>query len=638
MLKNYFQLAFRSLRKNKTFSFINIFGLAIGLCSCLLILAFVTDELSYDRYPDQPGDIYRVGIKLSQNGGNADYPDPDVAVGPGMKNTYPEVLQFTRLKNEGPEILSLGVRRFKEQHLAICDSNFLQFFSIPLIEGDQNTALVAPLSMVISREMAKRYFGSEDPLGKTISAPNRLYKITGVFDNIPDNRHFHFDAFISTQTDQWIAQTHTWSNIGFYTYLMMRKGTDSKKLEARFPELVRKYIVPEVQHDMGVSQAEAEKSINSWHFYLMPVSDIHLKSHTKYELEGNGDLQYVYIFGALAIFIVLLACVNFTNLATAGATRRSREVGIRKVLGSLKNQLISQFLTESIFQTACAMILAFGFVWLLLPAFNLLSGKHISILFFFQPRSILILIGLILAVGILAGIYPAFFLSSFHIIQVLKGSSTGYGSKKQALRSGLVVFQFMISTALMIGTIIVYKQLYYMQNKKLGFDRSQVLQIQDTWGLGPNQDAFKQQLLRDSRVSHVTISRDVPVDLSGGTYDGSEVYAKDKGANESDAEIHSNFFHVDYDYLSTLGMKIVAGRNFSRDFSGDSSSVVINESAVRDLGWKSNEDALDKIIISSGQHRYTVIGVVQDFNYASAKLKIAPVMMMLGRNYGSVIV
>jgi putative ABC transport system permease protein len=637
MIKNYLILSIRNLVKNKVFSFINIFGLAIGLMAAMLIGAYIRDELSYDSFPEHANQLYRVGIQLDQNGGIADYPHVDVAVGAGIKNTFPEVLASTRILPLPESYVKSGDKQFKESHIAFCDSNFLQMFSIPLLEGDARTALNTPREVVISRSFAQRYFGNDHVIGKTLDMFGGV-KVTGEFDKIPDNAHFHYDALVSMATNRGAMTGTTWSNIGFYTYLLLDKGADPKKLEAQFPQLTEKYVVPEAQHDMGASLAEARKALNNWRFYLIPIRSIHLESHTKYEMEANGDKEYVYIFGALAVFILILACVNFTNLSTAGSANRSREVGIRKVLGSLKNQLIFQFLTEAILLAFCAMLLALLICFLLLPYFNNLAGKHFSFWLFLKGPAICAILGLVLLAGILGGIYPAFFLSSFQPIVVLKGISATTSSGKSRLRSGLVVFQFMISTGLIIATLVVYRQLHFMQNKKLGFEKEQVLMIEDTYALHKAQYAFKQELLKDPRVVNVTISRDAPVNRVGTETDGSEVYAKENKANESASEIHAFFFHVDYDYLATLGMKIAAGRYFSPSFRTDSTGVVINESAVRDLGWKSDQDALDKIIVSSGLHEYRVIGVVADFNYTSAKQKIAPLMMMLGSNNGSMMV
>jgi putative ABC transport system permease protein len=629
MLKNYFRIAFRNLRKNKVFSIINIVGLAIGLTCFMLIAVFVHNELSYDKYPVEAKNIYRVMVSTVGNGNVAVYPDVDVAVGEGMKNALPEIKASTRI-SPASDFIKYNDKQFKEEHLAFADSNFLQMFSIPLIEGNGKTALVEPNSVVISKALAKKYFGGNEAIGKSLAIGIRgaVYKVTGVIDKVPDNSHFHFDAFLSLST--FHITNATWSNLGYYTYLLLNKNADPKKLEAKFPQLVAKYVVPEIQHDMGVSLAEAQKSVNTFRFSLQPLTDIHLYSNTKYELEPNGDIQYVYIFSALALFILLLACVNFTNLSTARAIKRAREVGIRKVMGSIKKQLIFQFLTESVLFTFFSMFCAYVLIFLLLPYFNQLANKNIGFDFFLSYQAIFAMFFVSFIAGILAGIYPAFFLSSFNTIKVLKGSSL-QGWQRKPLRSGLIVFQFFVSTALIIATIIVYQQLHYMQNKKLGYDKDQVLFLPDARLLGDNQPAFEQQVLQDSRVVSASISRFVP----GSEFmDGTEIYPKNATSNGT--EIHANIYHVDYDYLKTLDIKIIRGRNFSKDFSTDSSGIVINEAAVRELGW-TNNNAVGKSIVRSGQQEFKVIGVVADFNYASVKQKIAPMMMMLGGNFGGLI-
>ncbi len=484
--------------------------------------------------------------------------------------------------------------------------------------------------MVVSSAFANKYFNNENALGKSIIlGKNNVFKITGVFNKIPDNSHFHFDAFLSLSTLHRTNQT--WSNIGYFTYITLNKNADAKKLVAKFPQLVAKYVVPEMQHDMGVSLAEAQKSINTFVFNLIPLSDIHLHSNTKYELEPNGDIQYVYIFSALAVFILLLACINFTNLSTAGAIKRSREVGIRKVLGSLRQQLILQFLTESIFLTLLALICSYVLIFLLLPYFNHLAGKNIPFSFFAGYKVIVSVILLSIVVGMLAGIYPSFFLSSFNTIKVLKGSPS-YGSSKSTIRSGLVIFQFFVSTALIIATIVVYQQLHFMQNKKLGYDKDQVVFLPDAYLLGSNQVAFKQSLLQDNRVISASIGRSIP---GSPNMDGTEIFPKNEKGNGVD--IHTNIYHVDYDFLTTLGIHVIQGRNFSKEFQTDSSAVLINETAVAQLGW-TGMNPLGRSIVRSGQKEYKVIGVFADFHYASVKQKIAPLIMMLGNNYGGLIV
>ncbi len=630
VIKNYFKIAWRNLVKNKAFSFINVFGLSVGLTCFMFIAAYVYNELSYDRYADNAEDIYRVGIHLDANGSTTDFPLVDVAVGEGIQDAFPEVSAFTKYRNGGRLFGRYNDKQFKEEKVAVVDPNFLSTFSIPLIEGDQKTALTDPHSIVISRATAIKYFDKESALGKTISFGDESCTVMGVFDKIPDNSHFHFDIAMSTIARDG-DRRQTWSNVSHMTYLLLKPGTDAKQLEAKLPQLVAKYVVPEIQQDMGISLAEAQKSVNTFRFYLQPLTDIHLHSNTKFELEPNGDIYYLYIFGALAVFILLLACVNFTNLSTASAGKRSKEVGIRKVMGSLKGQLVAQFLAESILMSLFATIIALGIVYALLPAFNQLAGKEIHVGFFLQFTSLLIAFGVSLLTGIVAGIYPSFFLSSFKPIKVLKGALSAQ-PRRSLLRGSLVVFQFVVSTALIMATIIVYRQLNFMQNQKLGYDKEQVLIVNDSYALGNNETAFKQQLLQDSRIVNATVSWSAP---ANGRMDGTQIFVKPLQQNDPHNEIQAGIYRVDYDYLPTLGMKVAAGRNFSPDFPSDSSGVLVNETAVKELGINGNP--IGRTIVRSGRKEFTIVGVVKDFHFTTAKQKIAPLMMLMGRNGGSVI-
>jgi putative ABC transport system permease protein len=629
MVKNYFRIAFRTFSRNRIFTLVNVFGLSIGLTACLLIASYVFDELNYDKYAANAAQIYRLGIHVTGNGSVEDYPHVDGGVGPGMLRELPEIRTYTRMASLlGDVYLKYGNKQFKENKITYADSNFFEVFTIPFLKGDAKSALSQPGSMVITKDFAKKYFGEDDPMGKGIVIGTGNFKITGIIDRVPANSHFHFDAFLSMSTIRGIAPT--WSNVGFYTYLLLDKNADPKKIETKFPALVAKYVVPEVQHDMGVSLAEAQKSVNTFRFYLEPLREIHLFGNTKYELEANGDMRYVYIFSALAIFILLLACVNFTNLSTARSSKRAREIGIRKVMGSLKAQLISQFMAESILISFCALIFAVFFSLLLLPYFNQISGKEFEWNSLLNARTIIFMILVAFLVGICAGIYPAFFLSSFNPIKVLKGSFFSSPSRgKNGLRSGLVVFQFFVSTALIIATIIVYEQLHFMQAKKLGYDQEEVVYLQDTYLIGTRdvRRQFRESLSQDPRVVNATITTDVP----GNSFtDGTQIYPKEKEAHENDFEIHTNIYHVDYDYIPTLGMKVSRGRNFSRDFPSDSMATIINEAAVRELGW-THTDPIGKTIVTSGRHEYTVVGVVQDFHYTTVKHRIDPLMMRLDR-------
>ena len=630
MLRNYITTALRYLRKNKTFSLLNILGLALGLACCMLIALFVFDELSYDNYPAHAADIYRVEIHLQANNGMTTYPDVDIAVGEGIKNAFPSVKDYVQLLPSRPGYWGSGDRQFKESGIGFADANFFSFFSLPLAEGNAASALTEPNSIVISRSLAKKYFGQAEAVGRQIMNGGFPFKVTGVMEEMPDNSHFHFDGVISMAT---LHRTgHTWSNARYYTYLQLDKGADPRKIEAGMPTLVEKYVVPEVQHDENVSLAEAQKSIKTFLFVLQPLRDIHFHGVSSGELEHNGDIQYVYIFSALAVFILVLACVNFINLSTAIASRRGKEVGIRKVMGSLKIQLVLQFLIEAILLSLFALLVAVGLVILLLPYFNQLAGKHFTPDGLLHFRTIGVLLTLGLVTGVFAGGYPALSSASFNAIGALKGNLSPSGSRGISLRSGLVIFQFFVSTSLIIGTMITYIQLQYMQVQKLGYDKDHLVFVEDINLLGDldMRAALKQQLTEDSRVVNASIGSQIPGNERMG---GALLYPKEKQATGNDAVIPAGTYVIDYDYIPTLGMTIVGGRNFSRDFPTDTSGVILNESAVRELGW-SRVDPIGRTVVGSNNDEYKVVGVVADFNYVSLKHKIEPLMMMLARRPG----
>ena len=622
MLRNYFKIGLRNLARHKAFSLINVFGLTIGLTCFMLISSFIYDELSYDKYALQYKNIYRVGLQLAQNGGIDEYPSVDIAVAAGIKRTFPEVVDATRIVGPSTDYVRNGDDNILEKSIALADSNFLEFFSIPLIEGNPLNALSEPNSVIISTDFAKKYFGDKPALGEIITFRRLgLLKVTGVFDRIPDQSHFHFQAVVSMNSAKFTQGRQTWSNVGFYSYLLLNGHSDVKQLEAKLPVLIEKYVVPEIQEDMEMSQADALKSVSNWKFLLMPLTDIHLNSHTKYELEANGDINNVYIFAALALFILLLACINFMNLSTARSAKRGLEIGVRKALGSLKGQLATQFLIESVMLSVIALVFAILAVFVLLPFFNDLTGKQTDILFFLSPPVLTLMIGLGIAVGITAGIYPALFLSSFQTLRVLKGNSTGT-FKRGGIRSVLVVFQFTVSTALVVATVVAYQQLHFMQNIKLGYNKDQIIVIENASALRENEIPFKQKLKGDHRVVNVTNSS-VPIGTAV-TFGGTEVFAKERRTTN----VHITILSADYDYLETMGMELLIGRYFSREDLSDSlgQNIVINETAMRDLGWNES-NVLGSTIVRSARQQHQVVGVVKDFHYTSAKEKIAPMMM-----------
>jgi putative ABC transport system permease protein len=635
MLTNYIKIAWRNLIRNKVFSAINIVGLALGLATCLTISLFVLDELSYDRYNEKADQIVRVFFQGTMQGGTIKEAHVMPPTAQTLKANYPEVLEATRLRVAGSPFITYGDKTFRNQSVVYADSNFFQVFTLPLLQGNPKTVLLQPNTAVITQAMARKYFGNEDPIGKvlTIKSTNAVCKITGVIDKVPTNSHFHFDLFLS-MTSLPEAQSTSWLTSEFFTYLTLPKGYDYKRLEAKLPLTVEKYMGPQLQQSFGMSYNQFRQKGNNVSLHLQPLTDIHLHSTFGYDLTPPGDSQYVYIFGAIALFMLLIACINYMNLSTAGASKRAKEVGIRKVMGSVWQSLTNQFLIESLLLTMIALALAIGIVYLALPLFNNLSGKELILNF---GNDLWLLPGLLLLgilVGILAGSYPAFFLSSFKPIAVLKGTRFTGNRKSIGLRSGLVVVQFFISITLMIGTTVVYRQLNYIQNKKLGYEKEQVLVLPETWLLDKKEEVFRDQLMQDPRVVNVSTSGYLPAGPSNNN--NFFVYPE----NSATQLVKTLRYDVDYNYIPTLGMQIVAGRNFSKLFGTDSTGVILNETAARTLGW--GKDALGHTIRRTDREgskaTYRVIGVVKDFHFRSLHEPISPLVMVLGRNAGTVIV
>ncbi|QMU26724.1 ABC transporter permease [Adhaeribacter radiodurans] len=636
MFRNYFKIALRNLWRNKAFSAINIFGLAIGIATCLVIMLFVVDELSYDRFNQKADRIVRLVFKVSLNGETLETPTASAPTGQTLVRDYPEVEEATRVRVNSAPFITYQDKTFKEDKFAYVDANFFQVFTLPFIQGDAKTALREPNTIVITKAMAQKYFGTyHNAVGKMLQLKNEktTYKVTGVIDKVPTNSHFHFNFFASMAGLEEARQT-TWMSNNFNTYLVLRPGYDYKQLQAKLPQVIEKYMGPEVQKAMGMTLKQFREKGDDVGLYLQPLTDIHLRSNLNNDLEPGGDMRYVYIFGAIALFMLLIASINFMNLSTAGASKRAREVGIRKVLGSVKKELVQQFLLESILLTIIALVLGIVLVYLALPLFNDLAGKELALQFIANLWLIpaLLLFGLI--VGVLAGSYPAFFLSSFQPVKVLKGTLTA-GKESLSLRSGLVVFQFFISVALMIGTTVVYQQLNYIQNKKIGFDKDQTFVLHDTYVLGKQEEVFRQQLLQDPRVVNASVSGFVPV---GPTSSENSVVLPENNAAQS---VSTRQYFVDHNYIPTLGMQIVAGRNFSKDFASDSTAMVINEAAAKAFGWGNNilGRKVSRFINNAGDKaEYRVIGVVKDFHFESLHQRITPLLMILGNNSGSIIV
>jgi putative ABC transport system permease protein len=624
MFKNYLKTAWRNIRKNKLFSFINILGLSLGIATCFIIMLYVQDELSYDTFNVNANRIARVIFQADINGGKINESIVMAPVAQTMKTDFPEVADATRLLRLGGTKITYKDRTFKDDQLALVDPNFFSIFTLPMVGGDPKTVLLQPHTVVITESTAKKYFGKENAIGKMITLgadDDRPYTVTGLIKDIPANSHFHFDLFGSMRG--WgDATSDSWMGGNYYTYLLLRPGMDYQKLETRFPAMVKKYMGPQIQEKMGLSLKQFTSKGNSLGFALQPLTSIHLHSATNNELDTPGNADYVYIFAGVAFFILIVACINFINLSTAGASKRAKEVGVRKVAGSRRSQLIKQFLTESILITSFALVIASLIVELVLPAFNTFSGKQLS----FDLQPVLSFIGLGLVVGLIAGIYPAFYLSSFKPIVVLKGKVTTK-NKSFGLRNGLVVFQFFISVVLIAGTIIVYQQMEYIQNKDLGYNKEQLLTIPNSYALGSHEQAFKQQMMQDPRITNATMSWFKPAGPSD--YNNSLAYPQ----HNDKLIVNGVDYQVDEQYIPTMGMKMASGRNFSKDFSTDSFALIVNETAAKAFGWN-NTSIIGKSVVIENSPKgnnalFHVIGVVKNFNFRSLHEAVSPLYMTL---------
>jgi putative ABC transport system permease protein len=619
MLKNYLKIAARNLLKHKAYAFINTAGLAVGMTCCLLILLYVQDELSYDRHHENADRIYRVVLEAQIADNELSAPVVSAPMAKALVDEFPEVVQATRFVKSGSSTLfRYRDNSFVEDNVIAADSTIFEVFTIPLLQGDPKTALVEPNSIVLTEEMARKYFGDENPMNQTLAVVNQFEgKVTGVAKSLPANSHFHFNFLVSLATDGG-QSSQSWTANGYYTYILLRENYPPEQLEAKFPELVRKYVGPQLKAEDGISFDEFLAAGNRYGFYLQPLTAIHLHSHLGYELEPNGDVAYVYIFSAVAFFILLIACINFMNLATARSAQRAKEVGVRKTLGSSRLQLVRQFLLEAVLLSFVALLLAAMLVELLLPALNQVAGKQLQTDYFGNGLLAAGFAGIALLVGVLAGSYPAFFLSSFRPVMTLKGKlQAGMGSAR--LRNGLVVFQFAVSIILIVGAAVVFRQLEYVRHKKLGFDKEHVVVIQRAGALKQKLAVFKQELLQHPNVIKASASVSLPGKLF------SQSSFQPEGATLNEATVMSVFV-VDDQFIETLGIEMAAGRNFSRELLTDSAAVILNESAARRLGWT---EAIGKPL-TSDDRRYTVIGVVKDFHFESLHQQIRPLLIRLG--------
>lgn len=625
MFKSYVKVAIRNLLKYKGTAFINIFGLSIGIACCVLISLFVLDELSYDRYHEKADRIYRVKVQGIVGTNEFNGAETCVPLADALVREFPEVTTAARLYRGGFPVVRYGDKVFSEERFYWADNTVFDVFTIPFIKGDPKTALSKPNTIVITQTMAEKYFGEDDPMGKTLNTDNRVdYLITGVVKDVPRNSHFHYD-FLASLLGTDAAKNMFWVSNNIYTYFVLKEGVSYKALEEKLKGLVVKYVGPHIQQAAGISLEQFLKSGGAYGYFLQPLTDIHLYSDVEFEWEPNSDIAYIYIFSLIALAILAIACINFMNLATARSTRRAREVGIRKTLGSFHTQLIRQFLAESMIMSFLAIVTGLILVEFLLPWFSGLTGKHLAIRYLGSYFTIPLLLGLVVFVGFAAGIYPAFFLASFKPVEVLKGTLKKMG-KSSWLRSGLVIFQFTVSIILFIGTFVVHSQLDFIRNKKLGFDKERLVVIKKTDDIGTQIEPFKQELLKLPGVIHVSNTSTLP----GKSFNSNA----HKMAGTTGEETHIIWsMRSDYDFDKTFRVKMAEGRFYSRDFQTDESAVVINEAAVKTLGLKK---PIGKVLVEMGQtpdnsENYQIIGVLEDFHFESLHQKIRPMLINLYR-------
>jgi putative ABC transport system permease protein len=611
MLKNYLKLTFRNLLKHKVFSLINITGLAIGIACSILIIFFVTFELSYDKFHHKAGRIYRLAVKglVSNTKINSTY--SSAITFKMLFQDFPEIEQGVKFLNFRNIIVNTDEKVFHESDVFAVDANFFDVFSFPLIKGSPGTVLSRPNSVVITKEIASKYFGKNNAMGKIlkIELPDNRgtvdFEITGVSENVPGNSHFHYNFLISLVSFPDLINNPFWSANNFISYIVLKEGSSRKELEAKFPGFTRKYMGGD-RFDKWVAKG------NFWEYYLQPLTEIHLHSDLSGEFEPNGNAAYVYICLLIAIFILLIACINFMNLTTAKSAGRAKEVGLRKVVGSSRSNLVKQFLGESIIVSFIALTLAIVIVECLLPLYSHFIGRQLGIHYFDNFIVIPSLIALALLVGLLSGSYPAFFLSAFRPASVLKGKLKE-GIKSSWLRNILVIFQYSISIILIIGTTVVYKQLIFIQNERLGFDKEHVIVIKNPQALSGNISAFKEKLLQYSGVQHVSISHRVP----GKTFNNIGF-----GVEGVEETFLLNLCCCDPEFKDVMKLKMARGRFFSRDYPTDSSAIILNEAALKVLGW--DQPINKKLDDGNPQGIFHVIGVVKDFHYESMHQKVRP--------------
>ena len=635
MVKNNIKVAYRSMMRHKFYSMLNLAGLAISMAACVFIAVYVQDELSYDKHFQNSERIFRVAnyLKFANNEFNLPTaPDPMAKT---LKEDFPEVVKAGRNRGSASMVIQVGDNYYQQNNITWADQEWMDIFSFDMLRGDRQHLLDEPNTVVLDESTALKFFGDEDPIGKTIRVDGEDdMVVTGVIKDIPENTHFTYHMFIS-MLNREDSRQNFWLSNNFLTYVELQSPDQKAAFEEKIPEFLLRHMGQQVQQFMGADmKAGLEAGALDVRYFLQPVSEIHLTSDLDFELGETGTIQYVYMFSVIGAFILLIACINFMNMSTARAAIRAKEVGVRKVLGSMRSQLISQFLTESVLSAFIAIILACGIVYLFLPGFNQLTDKSLTNPIFSPDGLWPYLLAATLVVGILAGTYPAFVLSSFKPAKVIKGEIAN-GKSSYWLRNLLVVIQFATSIFLIIGSILVYSQLDYLQSKDLGFNKDQILVINETQLLGEQLNEFKNELERSSSVQAVSISGYIP---ATGQLNDFPFLRED--STSPDEAVSTQNWYVDEDYIDVYGFKLLEGRFFNNDLVSDSSAVIVNEAALKRFGY--NENPIGKRIktlggvVNNESQSFTIIGVVKDFHYQDMTTNIGPQCLFLGNSRGSV--
>lgn len=617
MLRNYLHMTYRRFMRDRVYSSINIAGLAIGMTCCLFIFLFVQDELRYDRYHENADQIYRLRVERYASGGESELSAAASApMLPAILKDFPQVEAGTRF-HQVTALVERGDTRLYEDRFFWADADVFDIFSWPLLSGDAATALASPNTVVLTQSTANRYFGQEEPVGKTLTIEKREVTVTGVIADLPPQSHFTFDMLGSYVTWERIAQGDqgNWWGLRYYTYLKLKEGTSVDDLAAQMRELPSRYV-GEQERGSGYRQF----------LYLQPLTDIHLRSHYQDELDANSDITYVYVFLLVALFILVIAGINFMNLSTARSTQRAREVGIRKVAGAYKRQLALYFVGESVVLAGVSMFLAVVLFYLTMPLFNQLAAKTLSLQDFMTPMWIAGLVLFTLVIGVFSGTYPAFVLAAFQPVETLKGKAVA-GAGRVFLRKGLVVFQFVVSVALIIGSLIAFDQMSFMKNKNLGFKKDQILIIdaRNNSDVRARYQTLKQNLAQMPEVLGTSMASTLP----GRSVSRNENVINHASSPGSDGQTML-CPAVDHDFVDIFGLEVLAGRGFSEDFSTDAAGAyVINEAALRALGWTDPDEAIGQQLTRQFTETRTVVGVVKDFHFHSLQHAIEPMVLRI---------